>query len=366
MKPLIQILPLLLLCLSVGCQKEISEEGEATRDGGTIVQINAALAGRTNATKAIIGDTEFPDKSTYGIFVCKNGGYEKHKLNSWNLAAVYNVNQETLTGKWSYYYVADQRKGGLSDYGYDFITITARQDHSAADLYAYAPHITEAFENGPEAIPFTIAERLADQADLMYAVENADPDQNKGLDPEGDDPLVANFTFQHAMSQLVFTFKLKNNNTLYQLNKIVVKKAKENTTAKLLREGTFNAIDGTFAGEDVDSLFVSYKGAWSVAPINIDSKDNAAIARMLIPPTVVEDDELVIEFYMNDKPQIVRPFLLKKEYLKHGDNSQYGFQSGYTYTFNFTMDNYLYLNGIAIDDTWKEADSENQLKDIEI
>ena len=103
-----------------------------------------------------------------------------------------------------------------------------------------------------------------------------------------------------------------------------------------------------------------------MAPINIDSKDNAAIARMLIPPTVVEDDELVIEFYMNDKPQIVRPFLLKKEYLKHGDNSQYGFQSGYTYTFNFTMDNYLYLNGIAIDDTWKEADSENQLKDIEI
>ena len=366
MKPLTQILLLLLLCLSVGCRKEFSERADAFGDGGAAVQINAAIADRANATKAIITDPEFPDKSTYGIFVCKHGGYEKHKLNSWNLSAVYNLKKEDQTGTWSYYYVSDQKKGGLSDYGYDFITITASQDNATADLYAYAPHTTEAFLNGPTAIPFTIMERSIDQTDLMYALENAEPDQNKGLDPKGDDPLVANFTFQHALSQLVFTFKLINDNTLYKLNNIVVKKAKDNTTAKLLKSGTFNAIDGSFAGEDVDSLSVRFTTETNPAPIIINSKDNRAVARMLIPPTAVEDDDLVVKFYMNDKPQVVRSFVLKKEYLKHGDGSQYGFQGGYTYTFHFTMDNYLYLNGIDIDDTWMEADPENQLKEIEI
>ena len=78
---------------------------------------------------------------------------------------------------------------------------------------------------------------------------------------------------------------------------------------------------------------------------------------MLIVPTPVSvDDELSFIFTLANGETFL-PFVLKKEHVKHSDHS-YGFQAGYTYTFHFTLDNYVYFNGLTIDESWSPADTD--------
>ena len=350
MKRSILLLALLPLMGPMGCQKETSPSG--TESPLSIhekpVKIHTSLADSQNATKALVQGTEIPENFSYGIFVCTEDGANKqdaHKANSWNLKSTYARNLEgALT--WSFQYVDNFKDGTLSANTYDHITITSRDDHKTADLYAYAPHIKGTFN--PTAVPVSIAYSVANQTDLMYAAENISR-ANTGLNPEGDEPLNANFTFKHALSLLAFNFHVKyyeteqNYRTRYELQRIRIRK--NNPNATLFSSGTFDITTGQFNEDECTST----------ETIEISPYDNGEYPGILsdrtiyiaMIPTQFENEDLVIEFQMNN--QTVRPFVLKKEYLKHGDSDDYGFLSGFKYTFNFTLDNYLYLTGFAVD-----------------
>ena len=346
-----------LLLSLVACTKETDRSRS-----DTTVRIQASISGSEASTKAPVIGSAFTNNGSYGIFVCKNGTTTTaHKSNSWNIRATYTES----TGSWNYYYVSNLSSGAVASTGYDHITLTARDDAATADLYAYSPYVQSAYSAGPAAIPYTIAENIGNQTDLMYAKENTTY-VNAALDPMSPTDLSATFTFRHAYSLLAFRFKLGHDSstggygtgTTYNLTNITVTledpDSDGSTTAKLYTSGTFNALTGSFNadGTEVSSLSVTYptSGDWQCT---INSASTYATAYMILVPTDVADDELVFTFTVNG--QVLQPFKLQRSQLLHDDSSTYGFRPGSKYTFNFTLDNYLFFDGFTVNDVWNDA-----------
>ena len=334
----------------VACTKETDRSRS-----DTAVRIQASISSCEASTKAPVIGSAFPNNGSYGIFVCKNGTTTTaHKSNSWNIRASY-----TESDGWNYYYVSNLSSGAVASTGYDHITLTARDDAATADLYAYSPYVQSAYSAGPAAIPYSIAANINNQTDLMYAQENT-TSGNAALDPLSPSDLSATFTFKHAYSLLAFRFKLGHDSstggygtgTTYALTKITVTledpDSDGSTTAKLYTSGTFNALTGSFNadGTEVSSLSVTYS-------YTFDSASTYATAYMVLVPTDVADDELVFTFTVNG--QVLQPFKLQRSQLLHDDSSTYGFRPGFKYTFNFTLDNYLFFDGFTVNDVWNDA-----------
>ena len=332
-----------------------SREPAAPLGGEAVVHIAASFPEMRAATKGPVTGPSFQENGTYGIFVCEQGSTTAaHKSNSWNIKSLYN------TGRWSYYSVGNLGSGALAATAYDNLTLTVREDGVAADLYAYAPYTQYAYTSGPAAIPFTLAARIQDQADLMYAAENPDPAVNTGLDPRSGGELTARFTFRHVFALLAFRFKLGNDaasgaygtGSSYSLTDVDVTlndpDGDGETTARLYTSGTFNALTGTFnpGAATGNSLHVSYSPYY----LTINSAVTPATAYLMLVPTEVADDELVFTFTVNGKT--LQPFSLKREHLRHADGTTFGFRSGYRYTFNFTLDNYVYFDGFSVSSDW--------------
>ena len=341
------ILPLLVLS---ACSKPA---GEARR--GSVVEITTAMEG-ASATKGPLVDYD----QSYGIFACVHEdvptAFEPFKASTYN---VYARNG-------SFNYVSDPVDGALDANASGRFVLTSRGDENeSADLYAYAPWTKDAYLNGPTRIPFTAG------ADVMYAVQNlADyvpgpaPDKkNTGLNPALDTPpLKATFYFRHAMARLVFKFTLKNEPTLYDLRRITVRDNNPaGGTAALYASGTFNAVTGTFNPDLVETT--ANEKVITDPYSDIASATTPMTVSMLIVPTPVSvDDELSFTFTLAGGESFL-PFVLKKEHVRHADDT-YGFRAGYTYTFNFTLDNYVYFNGFTIDEDWSPADTDLSPEDI--
>ena len=132
-------------------------------------------------------------------------------------------------------------------------------------------------------------------------------------------------------------------------------------TAKLYASGTFNAVTGTFNPDLVETT--ANEKVITDPYSDIASATTPMTVSMLIVPTPVSvDDELSFTFTLAGGESFL-PFVLKKEHVRHADDS-YGFRAGYTYTFNFTVDNYVYFNGFTIDEDWSPADTDLSPEDI--
>ena len=330
---------LITFALCTACSKN----QDVQKNDSCIVNITTSIEDGSVQTKAY----DFGDNDQYGIFVCMNGSTTaRHKSNSWNMRARYYY------GNWYYYYLRDQSgSGNTSDTPYEHLTLTAREDGVTADLYAYAPYNIDAYSSGPAAVPFTLG------PDYMYAVENtypeSDPLSNKGLDPSASSGVQsAQFTFRHIFSKLFFRFRLKNTPSNYTVYKIIVylrdPDGDGNTTAHIYTNGTFNITTGNInAGATPrDSLIWNISYPYLV----VNSTTNYNEAYIYMVPTDVADDELEVQFVIED--QTTKPFKIKREYLLHNDGVTYGFQAGYRYYFDFTIDNYVYFDGFTISDSW--------------
>lgn len=338
-----------LLALSA-CSKPA---GETHRE--SVVEITTAVEGAAATKGPLVDHTE-----SYGIFACLHedepAAFEPFKPSTYN---VYARNG-------SFNYVADLVGGALDANASGRFVLTSRGDvNESADLYAYAPWTQEAYRNGPTRVPFTAG------ADVMYAVQNLPdyvpgpaPDKNNaGLNPALDTPpLKATFYFRHMMARLVFKFTLKNEPTLYDLTRITVRdNDPAGGTATLYASGTFNAVTGTFNPDLVETA--ENERVVTEHYSEIVSETTPMTVSMLIVPTPVSvDDELSFIFELAGGESFL-PFVLKKEHVRHSDDS-YGFRAGYTYTFNFTVDNYVYFNGFTIDETWSPADTDLSPEDI--
>lgn len=336
----LSILLLLLACLA--CSK-----GTLPRRDDAVVIVTTNIAQQGVATKYPVMGTSFGNNQDYGIFVCQHGSTsEAHKSNSKNLKAKYNSD----TPAWEYYYVSDLSNGSISSTIYDNLTLSSRADDATADLYAYAPYNQSVYSSGLSAIPYKISE----QKDLMYAQENL-TNANSNLDPESVSPLSATFTFKHAFALLEFRIRILNQTpgadyyatTDPNLNRITLTVNPEivSNTARLYTEGTLNALTGTITGVTEESS-ISFSGdVLSSTHYTMLSTSARSFYLMLVPFEIEEDNQLFFTFRVGG--QDLQPYYLQKNDVKHDDDT-YGFQVGYKYIFNFSIDNYVRFDGFEI------------------
>lgn len=334
------------LCLAalsaVACSKHPRTVGPLRE---AAVDIRVSVDGEAEATKALV---DFANGTNYGIFACIHedtpSAFAPFK------SSVYNARAKKVSGKWLYDYVGTASPGALDATNSSFFTLLQRTDDQPADLYAYAPWMQEVYlpSVGPTRIPF----KTAEQKDLMYAEQNL-TNANGSLDPASMSPLSATFHFKHVMARLVFKFRVLNVPTNYRISSVSIARTDDAATSHLYTSGTFNAITGTL--DCVEEVNTDGKHIIAVPKeLTVDSTTPVALS-VLFVPTEVGDDELSFTFTVNS--QKMQPFVLKKEFVEHGPGSGiYGFQPGYTYTFNFTLDNYVYFDGFSVSEDWESLE----------
>jgi hypothetical protein len=318
--------------------------GEVSPRGEGRVEITAGI---DTPTKALTPGFDAP----YGIFACLHEDVPHDFLPF--KPATYNARVHGGNVN----YTVSLADGALDENNSPHFVLTSRPDvNEGADLYAYSPWMQEAWQSGPTAIPFTAGQ------DVMYAVQNApayvpgaSPDRkNTNLNPALDTPpLKATFYFRHMMARLVFCFRLVNEPTSYEVTTIrVTDQNPAGGTAKLIASGTYNAIEGTFNPGLEEAQSCDFNVPNTERLIS-SSTTERTMSLLLVPTSISTDDELSFTFIMADGDKFP-PFVLKKEQVRHADDT-YGFRAGYTYTFHFTLDNYVYFNGFSIDENWEPA-----------
>ena len=331
------------LLAMAGCAKDPSFAGASSSFAGstgesqTVVDIRASILGEAAPTKATW--VSFGDKATYGIFTCIHVDtsspteFANFKSSLWNV-------QAQMSGGWKYRNVASYADGALYSEGSASFILMGRSDEKLADLYAYAPWTQTAYAAGPRNIPFDRS------TDLMYATENA-TNANRGKDPASVSTLTADFHFQRVMACLRFEFTLDTpDNTTMSVSLNTIQDNDTAGGAVLYTGGVFDAITGTFVSKtETDKL--TGLGSCQVG------SGGGAIQFTLVPTEVTADDELTFTFYSST--HMLPPFVLKASQVLHSDGITHGFQAGYKYTFHFTLDNYVRLDGFNIQ-TWGDPE----------
>ena len=345
---MLSMLAMLLVAASACTKQPVGEQG-------AVVDIRVAVDATPGETKGIVTGTDFPNWSgreddptgTFGIFSCVHedvpSEFAAHKL------ATYNARAYKTSSGLRYHYVAALDSGTLEGEFSNRFILTQRKDDKTADLYAYAPWTADAWESGPTAIPFETVK----QWDWMYAVENTRPyltpidandQENSDLDPAGSD-LKAAFYFRHAMARLDFRFHLQNAPTVYDISLVSVTRS---DGAHLYASGTFNTITG-----QLENLVESDSISPSIAPIRVNSTNEYVIRILLVPETFEGEEKLTFLFRANgENGQLLQPFVLTRDRVAHGDGTTYGLRAGYTYNYNFTLDNYIFFDGFSVDTEW--------------
>ncbi len=339
------ILFLAIAATCVSCDKNIQENLD---EKGVYLNIQESIL--TASTKAYGGmSTSFPVGGTFGLFICEHtdkdsNPYVEHAPLYNNIRARYSDQKI-----WKYNYI-----------GYDSfpsIFIVEKKDDSDnpifADVFAYSPYDLNI--TNPEHIPF----KISNQLDMMFAIENGDPQKNKGINPaapgtEVDIPL----TFAHVLSLVEFHFTVKNDRynhpdgdddtNGYVLNSITVSKNKDKNPEDihLYSSGEMNAIDGSLSSlNEADSFTINYTGT---------KEQRRITAYMLLIPAEPNDDDYVFSFKFSSV-SLLSDFYLKREHLRHGNSEEYGLKPGYRYRFYFEIDNYIHFTGVEFGE-WTTID----------
>lgn len=277
-----------------------------------------------------------PDGSSYGLFICKHSEsspnpYTAHSAN-------YNNIQVSKTGASSWSFTYGNRTDGSMYILIQSETVGEVETPVTADIFAYSPYKKDI--TSPEAIPY----QFSLQDDLMYAAQNM-TGEYKNIDPKTatPNPYPVNLLFKHALALLEFNFRLKNTVAGFSsasLSKISVTAGNPNPTEKLYTEGVFNSVTGKFTGSTTGDLSIAMTNAQLSA-----AAPNVKVYMLMMPTSNYQDDDFKFTFHFDNVEITSSPFLLKREHLKHSDNT-YGLQPGYKYSFNFVLDNYLHFSGV--------------------
>lgn len=302
-------------------------------------------AGR--GTRFAIYGTTFPRNATIGLYFCEHEdvagndyaaawstlSFSEHNIGYNNI----EVRKEEDADAWSF-------RNNVVETWSSALYITANDNHTTADVFAYAPYVRDAVS--PAEIPF-VANR---NNDLMYAEENA-TGVNKDMNEQGSGELTLHF--RHTLSRISVVLRTKYTTPVqsdHQLRYITIRKAGGMTTP-LYVSGKFNAITGTYSNlAEGDSLTADF-GSESF----FSGTAGRDFGVMIYPTEYQADGDLEIVINVNGFRKV---FGIAKEDVKHSDGITYGFLGGKSYIFNFTVDNYIHFDGAEVLDTW-ESDQIN-------
>lgn len=159
------------------------------------------------------------------------------------------------------------------------------------DFLAYAPYVGTPNFNGSSSIDFTVANKVAEQKDLLWAnATNQTKAENSGTNK-------VKFKFAHALSKLGYTVKLKEDykNVTIKLKKITLAgSATESTTPAFYTKGTIDLSTGlwTTSSSDAKQKFDWFSGDKSVIFTSASNPDTDYL--FVIPQNFSNTDELYV------------------------------------------------------------------------
>ena len=116
------------------------------------------------------------------------------------------------------------------------------------DFLAYAPHVNGTTLKNTSCIDFTVANKVAEQKDLLWAnATNQTKDQNSGENK-------VNFTFKHALAKIGYTVKTSAHDpgTAIKLNKITLAGSADGKVKAFYPKGTINLSTGDWTPSTSD------------------------------------------------------------------------------------------------------------------
>ena len=378
------ILALALIAFS-GCQKTDSPAGNSAAraeldirlsvDGATVGDVETGAD--AEGTKSVVtGSTLNESGRTFGIIACEHEDtpteyriYDADNANLYGNIQAWYGNYNSLGTKWWYSHQASSSARFSPLY---FLT-----DNTAKhlDIYAYAPWKSGVtIQSGYQYSITSVAE--SDLPDLMYATY-----EDAGGNPTNTDIVIdngpavpVNIRFHHALSRIVFHFKLANaQNTgldgqhalrLWQIN---LQRSSASATP-LYTQGNMNLLTG-----DVTNAGLSQREQKVTYATNSDGSSDYDISRddawtefnMLVHPAeYLQDGDFSFEFYFNgNSPSqaTISKYDIRRLDLVHPDGTTFGFQPGCSYHFYFIIENYIHLQNVVVDTDWEPAD-ETEIK----
>lgn len=313
---LLIISALLLSVFVVSCEKD-NRDGVAAE---AVLQLNVSIDGfeLQSDTKGYYEGSVFKNGESFGLCIVEHGTETPFHDGYGNIEVIFK------SGKWVY-------KIGSNEY--DKLTLTSTG--KTADVFAYAPYI-----NDPYLKPTTIPVNISDNLDFMYDKDNV-ASSHLNINPSSGGNINLPISFYHALSRLCFNIQLENDGSDQLLNYVEIRKKSTGSTS-LYSSGTFNAKTNTFSMNSANSLRVNYP---------VTQLDTAKKAfEMLLYPVTYSDNSYSIVFGIDG---FEYEYVIRSSDLAHGSSvSGTPFSRLYLYTFNFTFDNYVHLNGITIKNGW--------------
>ena len=206
------------------------------------------------------------------------------------------------------------------------------------DFLAYAPHVDGTTLKNKSCIEFTVADKAADQKDLLWAnAANQTMANNSGTDKK------VNFKFGHALSRLGYTVKTKDADagTTITLNKITLAGSADGTTKAFYTKGTIDLSKSStsttdlWATSDTDTKqkFDWFSGTQSLAT-TYTNPDTEYL--FVIPQNFSKTDENADALY------VIVEYTIKYEDKKTMTNKvssqlKLNFEQGKAYTLNLTL-----------------------------
>ena len=343
------ILVISAILISVACTKE-----EITKGNESEIVIDASIMKSNEQAKAIITTDRFGDQNTLGLFVY-HAEYElpldtlsaygdKYK----NIRAKYSSNEG-----WKYSFESSLSSTFNRIY---LLNPSVEVFTQGLAIVAYAPYKegTTAINN----IQFKTGGNSKDVTDLLWASQN-NTSENAKIVPDGNVKDVK-LSFKHAFAMIKCGFKCKwdaQTNGEYtgstmRVTAITLKK-KNGGSTRLYTSGSFNALDGSLNNLiEPDTLKISTYYSNENYTFKYNATEYVYVPMLIIPTEYINDGDYILEFKFNN--QKVSEYPIKREDIKTRRNGVdvYAFEAGYTYTFNFTFNNYIQLDKASISDTW--------------
>ena len=329
---------ILLLLLLAGC----APQGDEMRlDSG-----QQTMPAGARGTRFVIYGSTFSRGETIGLFFCEHEdvpgndyaaacgtlSFAEHNVGYNNVQA----RKGTGADEWTFY------NSALDIYVSNFY-ITKNNAHTNADAFAYSPWIDKVTK--PTAIPFNANNNY----DIMYATENANG-TNKDLDSESPGAGELSLHFEHSLSRLSLVmrtlYEAPYGNSNHRLNYVTIRKAGAKTTP-LYARGKFNAITGEYYDlVEADSITVT---SFNIGENYFSGTAGTDFGVLLYPVDYVADGDYEIVLCVDGFRKV---FPILRDDLQFESTSSYGFRRSVKYIFQFTVNNYVHLDGIRVENDW--------------
>ena len=295
-------------------------------------------------SKAIFSGTDFVSGNTIGLFVYHSetadentpATMSKFSIYGDRYRNVYVVNTGNPFIPWRF------RFEDANSYFDDMFLLNPSEVPEGCQdglaVLAYAPYIEDVLSI--KEIPFTLGGASENMTDLMWTM----PGTNYKVVPDGSQQQVP-LVFKHALSMLKIGFKCSNTNSVMKVTGLTIKK-KEGGQTMLVQSGKFDATDGSIDNPaGVQSLKYDYTNEQYSFQY---SEDQYVYVPVLICPQEYKaDGDYILEFKFDEQQSIT------KYEIKVSDVAG-GFKPGEVYTFNFTVDDDIRLDGVAVSKEWIE------------